>query len=240
MTGMDASGLTSKMISVCPFCPPDSSGGALFVGELRRSITPLIKGPGLDPWTNGNFLTADLTSNGLVGDGATKFLNTGVNPITAVLNDTEFGITIYHVSPINVDGIEMGILSGNRVALGSSGFVSNASWAAWDNTANGQITVANSNWSGFLSGNRISAVSSSLYKANSTNPFSTLGSIAATSGTRPNGNIFCFCLDLGGASFFTTRRMSFAAIHHGLTSSEAQQFYNLIQALRVSFGGGFV
>lgn len=46
--------------------------------SLTASLTPLVVGPGNDPWINHNFVAGDLTVNGLQGNASNKYLDTGL------------------------------------------------------------------------------------------------------------------------------------------------------------------
>jgi hypothetical protein len=57
----------------------------------------------------------------------------------------------------------------------------------------------------------------------------------------PTCEIYVFALNVNNSPAGPSRnRLSFAAIHQGLSSSESLAFYNLIQALRTSLGGGYI
>jgi D-alanyl-D-alanine carboxypeptidase len=64
----------------------------------------------------------------------------------------------------------------------------------------------------------------------------------AKTGTLPDTYPFYFHAsnDAGVLSFPSTRSLSFAAIHEHLTAGEASDLYDAVQALRTSFGGGYV
>jgi hypothetical protein len=243
MTGMDAAGLTAKMVALNPFCPPDSPGGALFIGELRRALVPLIQGPGNSPWPNvGNaFLTADLTSDGLIGDGTTKWLDPGITTNVSFVVDN-IGLSVYSMTAANDSKASIGSGSGTAL-LGlyvNSG--TSSIYYCWNVTSGaGLVTAVNSLWTGFLSGSRLPANPlESLYKGNS-GGFSTLATHNGTGGSISTDKIGVFARVSGGLPFdISAKRMSFAALHRGLTAAETQTFFTLVQALRVAFGGGYV
>jgi hypothetical protein len=110
------------------------------------------------------------------------------------------------------------------------------------NGGSARISVSNSSWTGFTSLNRTSSSSLVAYKANSGVGHTSIASNANVGGTLPSASIRCLATCNTGSivSNWSTKRLSFAAVHLGLTSSESSAFFNAIQALRVAFGGGFV
>lgn len=190
-----------------------------------------------DPWTNYNFVSGDLTVNGLVGNGSTKYLDTGLTPTVAFSSDTSFGLTDYHVTTDSNQGRDFGITCAALIQY------SNASYFDCFNEVVGQgrITASNSGWTGFLSGNRTASNSFAIYKANSGTGHTSLVTGNTSGGTRPSISVFAFAYNTSGSpSGFVGRRKSLLAIHQGLTSGESASFYNAIQALRTALGGGYV
>ncbi len=211
--------------------------------NLIASITPLIVGPGNDPWTNHNFigLGTDLTVNGLQGNGTTKYLDSGVIPSSAFASEDSGGMTMYSFTSGVSLGNDVGCSTGtNFFCLQLNTILNVALWECWD-TGVGKVQGGNTGFKGFLSGNRTAANNSKLYRASSTVPFAQIGSIATTGGVRPNDPIIIFgASNSGVVSQFTNRTYSFEAVHFGLTSSEDQTLFNLVQSLRVALGGGYV
>lgn len=230
--GLDDAGLTAKMIAVTCFVPDN----------LIAAITPVIRTAGNDPWTNnGPFLAADLTLDGLIGNGASKYLNTGVVPSVS-LSLTSAGLSLYNTTASIVGSFEISARTAGATVLNFlvSGFPNLAFFDCWD-AVGGRLTAVNSLWTGFLSGNRIAANNSAIYRANSGVPFATLASNATAGGTRPAIPLYCFARnDSGVANSFSPKRLSFAAIHQGLTAAECEDLFDLVQQLRVRLGGGFV
>lgn len=242
-------GLDVQINACCTFCND----------SLIAAITPFIKNAGNDPWTNngGNFVLGDLSVNGLTGNAINKVLDTGVVPTTAWQNtgnnanaNTSGGISIYTFTVGSVSsGVDVGSAS-NAAAVTielSAIFTptaSNLTFFDFTNITNGRISVVNAGWKGFLSGNRTSGSASALYEASSVQAFTTLG----TDATNQIGNAmptvsFCchgFKSSVGVATANSDRTISFAALHFGLTSAQAQNYFNAVQALRVALGGGFI
>ncbi len=233
-SAIQSAGIDSKMLSVMCYSPDN----------LIASITPLYKTVGNDPWTNtGPFVSGDLTTGGLTGDGTSKYLKTGIIPNTHVASVNSVGLTVYSITASDaITVVELGCASSGTAQLeiyfGYSGV---SYWDAW-NTSNGRISAANSLWSGFLSGNRTAVNAAAIYRANSGNAFNTLvsGSVSNT-GTRSTNELYAHCTNSVGTPLaFSTRQISFMAVHAGLTSGEAQSLYNAVQTMRTALGGGYV
>lgn len=229
--GIKTDGLDSLIIALNFFAPDN----------LIAAITPFIKGPGNDPWTNiGPFVAGDITTSGLLTDGGTKCLDTGVVPTTAFTSNNDFGISGYtgnitglwsfqsgsfdnvNIAEIDIQGVGSGILAG--------------AWAAWNINVAGLISGSTF---GFVSVSRITTMAA--YQANSIIGFNTVTSGVAGSQTRPTPTIAMAGRNTNGVFSPTVRGAwySFGAIHHGLTAAQTQALYNRVQTLRQTLGGGF-
>lgn len=233
---MISAGLDSKMHSLCIFVPD----------SLTAALTPLFHAKGNDPWTNHNFVTGDLTTEGLKGNGTTKYLDSGVKAKSGeAINSGNAGLTcIVTQANSNVTECEMGHQdSGSSACLqlqvsgGGSGGASYFIATGISGTTPAQVT----DWdrSGYVSGNTISGTVS-LFKASPEEAHATLNTSSfATSATGSNETIFGFCANIAGtASAFSGKRISVMAIHDGLTSTQSATFWGLLKTLRDSLGGG--
>lgn len=241
--GLTTYGLLSKMIAVNCYVPDN----------FTASITPFIKAVGNDPWTTHNFAGTDLTINGLQGaanDGTQKYLDTGILG-TNLPSDNNAGFTLYEytASGDNPAGgvYEMGYTNdaGNPAAL-LTGHRSNTTlfFGLFYSTADGSVTGSPVS-GGYISVNRVSSTDCRLYFANSTNAHAQIGSTetATNTGTRAADNIWVHCsnhYNAGTVFGCSSARLSFAAIHSGLASTDSSNFFNLIQIMRQNFGGGYV
>jgi|ERR1035441_1355448 hypothetical protein len=229
MTGMDETGLTTKMKSVMCYAPDN----------LIASITPLIKTFGVDPWTNHNFIVGDLTINGLAGNASNKYLQTGFN--TNMYNNSgNCGLTLYNTT----------LGSGtNQIDFGCS-VVTNHMFMAifyptlgliFDCLTNTsprlQLLDSQSTWTGFLCGNRTSATICRVDAANSTTPYFTKVSQTNATGAGTNDEMYAFTINPTQA--YSSKRFSFMALHDGLSFSDGNNFFNLVQNMRKQIGGGF-
>lgn len=211
--------------------------------SLTAAITPLIPGLGSDPWTNSGFVAGDLTVDGLKGNGS-KYLDTGVDPLTAFASDNVGGISYYHLGPVAGTEIECGssnATGGNCILLWAQ-FAGTTYWQCYANAGGGVISYADPLFTGFLSGNRTAANNTKIYAANSVTVFAQKASGGGNLGNRPIvGTMVAHGYNNNGVkTASSTKRISFLCIHDGFTSAEAEDLYDAVQALRTALGGGFV
>lgn len=236
---MKAASLESKMISMIPIVPDN----------LIAAITPLYHTAGLDPWTNtGPFVAGDLTVNGLIGNGTTKWLDSGVNPglVFSLGAGPLGGITIYTVTALKD-------LSGGPDAAVQNGAGNNAfdfylnnngtlQFACYDQTVNRLQVVIATPFAGFHSANSIFGGNRNVYTANSITAFSSIGQLNNEGGVIPGGTLLFLGFRIIAVGNFAgpVRRHSFDAVHNGYTAAEAQNLFNAVQKYRKALGGGFV
>lgn len=216
--------------------------------NLTAAITPIFGGSavGNDPWTNNNFVGGDLTADGLLG-ASTKYLNTGLNPNTIYSGSAASGgLSVYTFTGSNASTIEIGCAVGaaNDFFQAYVGFGGTAFFDCWNTngTNSGRVSGANSNFAGFVTFNRTSATASAIHKANSGTAFTAIvsGTGQASIDTPPNATIYGFATQANGSpGSYTTRRLSFLAVHMGLSAAEAEDLFDAVQALRVALGGGY-
>lgn len=231
---LDAASLTSKMIAVSCMVPD----------SLTAAITPLIAGPGLDPWTNNNFTAPNLDVDGLQGSAAgPRYLDSGVQPATHFNSSADCGCTVYNMAAINESTRDAGSL----VASYSAAFALHLTLSGttlWDCWSTGdRIQVANSAFTGYVSANRFSTNTQSVYRANSSVPHEVLGTRNGLASAF-TGNVYGFYFfsnnSSGSPAFTGNKKFSFCAVHDGLTESESADLYTAVQAMRTALGGGYV
>jgi hypothetical protein len=235
-----SSGIDSKMISVCCFVPDN----------FTAAITPLINKAGNDPWTPVNLSSSNLGINGITGSNppnpVSSYLKTGANPATCYASNDDGGFTIYTLTPasyprgsmISTDGVHYAGVYTDGTAIRAGLYQAWSLTQSNDNTTSG----SNNNFT-FCSVSRTSAISLALYEANSIMGFLTRNTGADLPGARPNFDVWLNCWNNAGSPInFPSAPFviySFAAIHNGLTAIETQDFYNAVQTLRISLGGGY-
>lgn len=230
-------GIFDKMIGVNVYAPDG----------LIAAITPLIVGPGSDPWTSFNFVAGDLTINGLKGNihAFQKYLDTGIDPTD--LTNSDYGMTLYVSEASSLAEDEIGVFNAGYTD-GFGLLADNSGTAYWDASYSGgagRISAANPGWEGYLSGNRVANNDAKMFRASGVVPHAQLGAtnsnvIADTRAAFAGANIFVHAINDGANNQNSSKRLSFAAIHDGLDATESECLYNAVQALRVALGGGFV
>jgi hypothetical protein len=97
----------------------------LFCGTgLNACLVPLFRGPSLvgtqygnTTDTNNNFVSGDYNetgaSGGLNGNGSTKYLETGLNPYSAGLAETDLHTAGYFKDALNASGVFIGCVNSN-------------------------------------------------------------------------------------------------------------------------------
>lgn len=230
---INSAGILSKLLIVNSFTPDN----------LIAAITPFIKGGGFNSWSNSNFVSGDLSVNGLTGNGTNKSLNTGFSPVS-VLDHTTGGIIVYNITNNNstteceVSSFDTATTKGFQFFDSFAGtFVGDCYY----NGGSARISAVNVGFLGYVSMQRISAVSFAVYKANSTTAHTSFGTNANDGGTPPTTNVACFCTNSSGTlANFSAKQLSFISVTLGLTSSEDTSCFNAVQKLRTALGGGFV
>jgi hypothetical protein len=234
LSGLNQDGTDSLMISAVGIAPD----------SLTAALTPMIKTAGNALWTNHNFVSGDLTVNGLAGNGSTKYLQTGLITNTCGVTVTDGVLAMYDYTKNSTSqGVELGNYDGggaNTWSLLSDyqafGFHVITDFYAF---ATARITAA-SPGNGFYITSRTSATAMDLYFASSSVPFVNVGSNAGAAGVLNATELTAFAQNVAGvAQGFSNAVMSFICVAHGLTAAQAQNLYNRVQILRTAFGGGF-
>jgi len=228
-----SAGLASKMIA-WNMLAPDS---------LIACRTPQLVGPGSDPWTNfaTPFAGGDLTVNGLVGDGSSKGLFTGIFPNTAFSSVNDCGITIYAFTNPNSTNCDVGSADAFG-AMTLQMYLGTTYFDAYNGVAGqGRISASNSGFTGYVSGNRTASNAFAIYEANSGVAHNALVTGATSGGALPAAETSVFALNSAGTpGSLSNQRLSFAGFHHGFLSTESAAFYPILQQLRTDLGGGFI
>lgn len=221
----------SKMKHVNGFAPD----------SLIAAETPFLKTLGTrDPYTI-NTGAPTVNVNGVLFAPVGSF-NIGITPSTD-LNLTNQGFSWYASTGIDVNHYELGCFNvATQNAVMMRWAFTGATKGAYTNSNGGSGSISNGTpIAGFHSWNRLTNTNFKLYRASSTHPFAQDGSDAVAN---PNGlptiEFTVGGCNIDGTTNNTSNRFSFFAVHDGLTSTEAQNLYNAVQALRTAFGGGFV
>jgi hypothetical protein len=236
LDGLSQDGTTSLIIAACVFAPD----------SLIAMATPVIANAGNVLWTNHNFVLGDLTVNGLTGDGATKYLDTGIIPNATALVTTEGCLAAYAYNANTAAvGVEIGASSGSAgtdlllvTNLNGFGF---QTFVDIYNASGGRVALATPG-NGFYIGSRTASNAMSVYFANSGTAWSAVGSTGGDGSGLAGAGMKIFVFADGrnnSAQSFCNSTLSFSLVAHGLTSAQGQAIYNRVQTLRTAFGGGF-
>lgn len=231
-----SAGIDGKMIAVnCVV--PDS---------LIAACTPLIHVFGKTLWTNINFVVGDLTVNGLKGNAVVnKYMKTGVIPSQCFASTSDGGGSVIVVTNTNDTGDQwqMGAVVGAAQTFNLylqddiGGFQSY-------NTTTGFISVdfaqGGPGIKGFISGSRTDSTHEFLYQAGDGFPFSQVaGPGGAPGASLPTVETYVWGTNANGfPSQYANERISFVAIHKGLTQTETEALFNAAYAMRATLGGG--
>lgn len=234
-----SAGVWSKIVVMNTYAP----------GNLIAAITPLKKGDGLDSWENagsGQFQSADLTVNGLKGNGLDRYLKTGSGPIVAGLTrSSNHGCVYVHTDDRTSAQTEYGSATGPNACFRQY-FHYNDNKTYFSNciTYDAGTILGTSDKPGFLLQSRTATNRFDAYFANSTNPHAAVytNTTPLAGGDDVSGyEIYVHATDeLFSAANISKKRISFVCWGAALTSSESLALYNAVQALRTAYGGGFV
>lgn len=203
--------------------------------------TPMLKTIGTnDPYlgTGGNILS--LTVNGASETGGAYL--PGINLATDFASQNDIGITTY----VTLDSTAGRRMFGHSVVATQNGFLgwyrhatAVTGYCCYDISAL-QLSVARA--LGYLSVNRVANNNLRLYRGNSGSGHAQVAQNLNVMATANPSVLFPMW---GGyqnnllESFFDGR-MSFFALHLGLSVTESADLYNAVQAMRTAMGGGFV
>lgn len=237
-SALDVAGIGSQMLAVCCLVPDN----------LIAATTPVYSVLGNNPWTNNSFVAADLKVNGLIGDGATKYLDTGVLPsqfagALGTANFASMGLTVYVSQDHSGSEVELAASTTTNEYIDVATDLSGSSFFDCPYASAGGRIQGVPIGAGYYSGNRTSTTAQALYAASSTHAHSTLATGAGNVGAltpESTSSFVAFRAVLTGNPQWSVKRLSFLALHGGLTSGQSVNFFNAIQAMRTSFGGGFV
>jgi hypothetical protein len=231
--GLVSADILKKMIAVNAFVPDN----------LTAACVPYIKVVGNELWTNNNFISGDLTVNGLKGNGSSTYLDTGIAPTASIVPSTNFGATVV-MDGATVVGTEVlfGSVNSNGAfdcVIGFNG--PTQAFVIFCDGGGGREILITPPGAGYSSGNRLTTTDLKLYFASQASAHAQVGTASVATYAAGAGGMFAFAgrhTANGNPYYFTNKRISFMAIHLGLTSAESAAFYALVAALRTSLGGG--
>lgn len=239
-------GIFDKMVAVNVVLP-----GA---GGIRTMAFPVMWPFALTPWTNSNFVDGDLTVDGLRGAN-NKWFNPHISAIM-YFADNDMGLSVYVSDPSSALQLFERELGAWESDLPSSVWLSaNETWGGGCPTAWCWDDIGALNFpfvaerDGFYTMNRV-GVLDIRYRFTDTPgggipALVNLGNdfVSDQTGYTPteHRDIYFMAFNNDGiADSFSYKRVSFAAIHHGLTEQEMADLHDAVYDLRVGLGGGYV
>lgn len=213
---------------------------AVFVQDnVIAAITPVVRNGGPASWTNHGFVIGDLTVQGLKGDGAAKFLDTGCSPIVVYPADSNGGIGIYTslipaAESKNDSGSQDATLN-SEIAMYAN-FNGRVEFDCWTfgSVANG--AAPSNTTAGFCDGSLVSGTNT-VYFANATHAHSALATGLAAGG-RTNSNVYFFAVNANGVtSGFCTKRFFAAWLIKSHTAGQSSTIFSAMQTLFTNLGG---
>jgi hypothetical protein len=219
-----------------------------------------------NPMGNNSFVDADVTADGVKGDGSTKSINTAISPSgggagplergpwpnDAAPTVTGAGVAIYVSALYNQPAPAFGVSGAGAIDWGycQNGFTRELLYASGggntvgievDTIGNGITSV--SPGAGYFSLQRTAANACTNYFANTTTPHEILGGNATTSGTLPAGDPLMLFAGFDACTFgqilyWSSNRISFYARTTGLTEAEDTLLFQDVTDYLNSKGGG--
>jgi hypothetical protein len=218
---MKSNGLWTKMIAIYPF-----------VGGTATTHKYNLKNPAD---TNAAFrlvFSGGIThsSNGLVGNGTNGFYDTFITASTDLSQD-DVSANIYIRNNVSQDRVDIGCFRTTPL-LGFQLNTRNSSnnIACRINSFTLQ-TVSNTDSRGFFGISR-TVSTTGVFSKNTTQT-----SAATTSDNPPAFKIFGLCFNQNGtAALFSTRQQAYSSLGQGLSDSELDTYYDIVQAFQTTLG----
>lgn len=216
--GLKAAGIWTKCSAIYPF-----------VGGTSTTHSYNLKNTAAFQITWNGTVTHD--ANGITPNGSTGYGNTGLNGSSQGLNNNSH-LSTYIRTNSSGDMAEIGCYteppfwmikareSNDKIFVGSYWY-----------TTNGFINVTNTDSRGMFVESRTSSSLATAYRNGSS-----LGTTTTTTPAIANGNV---CIGQRGTAFpgsFSSRNQAFASIGQGLTSTEAANYYTIVQAFQTMLG----
>lgn len=242
--GLATDGIDVKMGYVLPMVPD----------SLTAALTPLYRAGnnGNALAVNHGFVLADLTVNGLKGDGATKYIDTGVLPAGLPYTDGTIGLAAYISVNPGESVLDLG-MQGNPAASEVGLYPARANGTGFgaicnETAGSGLLTAALPNsFAGYQAVYRTTTTRFDYYYASSTQAHSNAGTDLNNGGSGAAigaFSLFVFNENNKGtgpfAGQYSSKTHSFDAVTLDLSAAQSQMFYNRIQTFRKALGGGFV
>ncbi len=173
-------------------------------------------------------------SNGVTANGTTGYGDTGLNALSVMTANNTAVHSYIRDNVSSASSWDMGATVSTVVRLIYSTKVNTASTSDQYNstTSLGRLSYVNSTSVGMYSASRIASNNHKIYLAGVQ-----VASNTGSGGTLPSLNIFVRALNnMGVAQNFTSRNCALDCISQGFSSTEAANFYTLVQQLQTTLG----
>lgn len=196
------------------------------VGASAAACAQNLKSSSFTGTFNGGWTYA---STGVTPNGTNAFMNTNLNPSTALTLDSTH-LSFYSRTNIISSQVDIGSqITPNRFSLEISYTGSLASDQY--NQTTGRVSGANANSLGYYVATRSNSSTHKVFKNNSQFGATNTG----TSGFTPNLNVYVCALNASGtAMFFSTKQCAFASFGDGLSDTNASDLYTAVQAFQTT------
>jgi len=234
---LGSAGIQGK-VKVCNTYAPDA---------LIAAKTPLIKGSASDSWGNvGTILAGALTVDGLALNGTTQYLTTGMNCVTeGMTSATNHGCVYVFTDDRSTTQNEFG--TGTDATTSFRLYYhytdNNTYYSNVGNVVSAGTILGAADNPGWMCVSRTTTTRLDIYVADSGTAFSSVFNSTANVAANLLGSNAVFAHasnEVGVAGNFSKKRISFMSFGTGLSSAEAQAFFNATQTLRTSYGGGAI
>jgi len=232
-----SAGVWSKIVVMNTYAPDN----------LIAAITPLKQGDGFASWTNsGPFVGGDLTVNGLKGNGSSQYLRSNSSPlVSGMTTSSSHGCVYVHTDDRTSAQTEYGSATGPNTSFRNYyHYNDNKTYFSNCIMYDAGTILGTSDKPGFLLQSRTATNRLDAYFANSTNPHAAVYTntvpLGGGDGLSSLGLYVHSTNENGSPTGLSKKRNSFVCWGTALTSGESLALYNAVQALRTSYGGGFV
>lgn len=211
-----------------------------FVPDSFIAATTSLLGNTNNPFINHNFVNADLGPNGLTGNAATKYLETGFVPRIEMGSAVDAGYCFYAYNTTTT-GFCFGSYNGTTENFMGAAKHSDGKSYAYNGTAANVINPASSG-NGFYASNRLNATDHRFFFASSVSAFAQIGATDVVNDTSALPQFQSYIMaenDAGAPQFHCSDTISHVAEWEGFTTADVQAYFNIVQALKVALGGGF-
>lgn len=227
-------GLWSKLVEVYPFCGSDLAAAR----TKLKFVSPSSLMANTGSFVSGDYVETGSTTGGLKGNGSSKYLDSGFNPVTHSSVETDFHLLAY------VKGTES---SGSRVLIGSQHSVAGSAqstllgWVSSGTKEQGAIASTGLEFSPSTStaakeGALMVTTSGSRSQIYYHNGASVGTAVSATSTfLSVNLTVMARRTELA-VGLYSTRYLRFISIGTGFSAQNALDYYNAVHALQTALG----